>query len=171
MKVTTEITRKDLVWVNFIIIPRIRSTYIYMTVFASLCFIFIVWKDGLTRTDWEWVVLTLISIFSGICGILGMFIWSFLAIYCSGSNDNGTLGKHHYEITDNGLREETIAYDASSKWEGIDEIIVVKSFLLFKLSSYMYNIIPQRSFSSEKFFQDFVTKSQVLWNKAHNIIP
>ena len=82
MKVTTEITLKDLVWVNLIIIPRMRSTYINMTVFALLCFILIVWKDGLPRTDWEWVALILISICSGIGGIFGMNIWNFLAVYC-----------------------------------------------------------------------------------------
>jgi len=168
MEVTTDIKRRDLIFLNLVVMPRIKSTYFTIIFISVLVFSLIVWKQGIPSSLNNWVALLAGSFAGGVIGMFAGFIISLIFILFSSSDNNGTLGKHNYKITSNGLFEKTKVNEGLSKWEGIQEIKVMGSYALFQISGYLFHVIPKRSFASEESYNSFVETSLDYWEKAHN---
>lgn len=94
-------------------------------------------------------------------------IFSFAFILLSSSKTNGIIGVHEYEISEEGLHEKTAANEGLSKWEGIQEVTIAGPYILFRISGYLFHIIPKRSFVSLDAFNDFFKKSTDEWRRVH----
>jgi len=167
MKVITEISRGDLVWFNLAILPRLKSTYITMLFIAALAFIWIASDKGMPNTAIDWFGMIIGSVVGGIAGMLAGTLVSFVFILLSSSKTNGTLGHHEYEISAEGLFEKTPVNEGISKWAGIHEIRVVGPYLVFRISSFLFHIIPKRSFATEQEFVAFVEAARNAWVKKN----
>jgi len=167
MKVITKISRGDLVRFNLAILPRLKSTYTTMLFIAALAFIWIASEKGMPNTKIDWIGIILVSIVGGIAGMLAGTLVSFVFILLSSSKSNGTLGHHEYEISAEGLFEKTPVNEGLSKWAGIQEIRVVGPYVVFRISSFLFHIIPKRSFSTEQEFIAFVEASRNAWMKQN----
>ncbi|MCU7921740.1 MAG: YcxB family protein [Candidatus Thiodiazotropha sp. (ex Dulcina madagascariensis)] len=168
MEVTTDIKKGDLIWFNLAIIPKTRSTYMTILFIAALFFAFIAWEKGLPQSSNDWLAITVASIGGGIGGMFAGIVISFSFILLSSSAKNGILGKHEYRISQEGLYEKTSANEGVSKWEGIQEVQTVGSYLLYRISGYLFHIIPYRSFPSDEARKEFESVSIQYWKNAHN---
>lgn len=165
MKVIAEISRSDLVRFNLAILPRLKSTYLSILFIAAIVFILIVLDKGIPNTAFDWMGIIFSSVVGGIAGILAGTLFSFVFILFSSSKTNGTLGHHEYEINADGLLEKTPVNEGLSKWAGIHEIRIVGPYVIFRISSFLFHIIPKRSFDTEQEFAAFVEASRNLWAK------
>ena len=67
----------------------------------------------------------------------------------------GTLGKHKFSITHEGLLEETQYNRTLTKWAGIKTLYKTRSVIYVGISSYLYHVIPFRFFGSKEDFDSF----------------
>lgn len=168
MKVVTNIKKRDLVRLNFQMLPKFRSTYITIICIALFAFMFICWKSGIPHTMEKWIVASSVSLVGGVFGTLLGFLMNLVPIIFSSTKDNGVLGLHEYTLTPEGLHESTSANEGLSKWEGISKIKVSGQYLLFQISSCLFHIVPARSFSSSEEFNEFVSYATESWKNAHS---
>ena len=98
--------------------------------------------------------------------MLSGIIISMVFILTTSSKSNGILGEHEYEITSEGLLEKTKANEGLSKWSGIQEVRKAGSFILFRISGYLFHIIPKRSFESDEEFYEFLGMAKDKWRGA-----
>lgn len=166
MKVTTNIRRVDLVYFNLMLLPRLRSTYVSIGVIALAVALFVLWQNGVDATVRNWKIVVMASLVGGIGGMFVGLVISLIFILFTSSQSNGILGAHEYEITSNGLFEKTDANEGLNKWAGIQEIRKVGPFLLFKISGYLFHVLPKRSFASEKEFQEFMELAMSTWRAS-----
>ena len=168
MEVTADIKKSDLIHFNLSIIPKTRSTYVTILVIAVLVFVFITWKKGLPHSSNDWLAIAAASIGGGVGGMLAGIIISFSFVLLSSSAKNGILGKHEYRISPEDLHEKTSANEGVSKWEGIQEIQTAGGYIIYRISGYLFHIIPYRSFPSDETRKEFERKSIQYWKNAHN---
>ncbi len=168
MKVTTNLKKIDLIWFNISILPKMKSTYVGIIVLAILVFILIALNEGIPETPNEWIAISAGSIGGGVGGMLVGSLYSIISIIFVSTKKNGILGIHEYEITSEGLYEKTYANEGLSRWEGIKEIKVLNSYILFQISGYLFHVIPKNSFDSGKLFTEFVELSQSNWKSIHS---
>ncbi|MBV1908121.1 MAG: YcxB family protein [Kangiellaceae bacterium] len=170
MEVTTELTRWDLVKFNLTILPRMRSTYITGLIIAVVLFFIVVGEKGAPETMQNWLASIAGVLIAGLfASIVSIFI-SLIPILITSRIGNGILGKHDYKLTPDGLYEETIANNGLTKWEGISDIKTTNSFILIRISGYLFHVIPRRSFSSSKAFNSFSASASSYWESANSLI-
>ena len=167
MEVQISLKKSDLIHFNFSLLPRDRSTYISILFIAVLVCGFLLWQKGLPHTVEQWAILGAGSFGGGIGGMFAGFLVSMIFIIFSSTEKNGILGHHTYEITSDGLHEITDTNESVSKWEGIQEVRIVGSYFVFRISSYLFHIIPFRSFCSQEVRQEFIRLSLKYWRHAH----
>ncbi|HFD32706.1 MAG TPA: YcxB family protein [Gammaproteobacteria bacterium] len=168
MEVTADIEKSDLIRVNLSIIPTTRSTYVTILSIAVLVFVFIAWKYGLPHSSNDWLVIGAASIGGGAGGMLAGTIISFSFILLSSSTKNGILGRHEYRISPEGLHEKTSANEGVTKWEEIQEIQTAGGYIIYRISGYLFHIIPYRSFPCDETRKEFERVSTQYWTNAHN---
>lgn len=168
MKVNTDIKKIDLIRFNLIILPRLKSSYIMILAISLLVFTYITWTSGLPQSSKGWLGIFFSSVAGGVIGLLCGFVFSMVSILFMSSKNNGILGKHEYTLTPEGLYEETKANNGLSKWEGINKVYIVSSYILFQISGYLFHIVPKSSFESSEAFNKYATASIEYWRTAHN---
>lgn len=167
MKVTTNISKIDLIRFNLAILPKLGSTYVTILVITVFAFGFICWDGGIPQTPNSWVTALLSSLIGGVLGMLVGMVFSMTCILLMSSSKNGILGEHEYTLLPEGLHEKTSANEGVSKWRGITKIKVAGPYLLFQISGYLFHIVPARSFESKESFKEYVATSMSYWQNAH----
>lgn len=71
------------------------------------------------------------------------------------NRQSGVLGTHNYTITGEGLFECTEANEALVKWSGICSVKITKNHIFVGINSYLFHVLPKRSFSTEKEYCEF----------------
>jgi hypothetical protein len=66
------------------------------------------------------------------------------------------------------LYEKKSANEGVSKWEGIQELQTTGGYLLYRISGYLYHIIPYQSFSSDEARKEFQCTSLQYWKNVQN---
>jgi len=165
MQIETNITRKDLLHFNSSLLLKLSSTYKTLAIISITVFILMLYLNGVPVSGSEWLILILASIGGGIGGVTGAFAANMLSILLSADVSNGSIGKHTYELRDEGLYELTSVNEGVTKWEGIHSIVLSGPFILFKISGFLYHIIPKRSFSSEQDFEAFYNEAMSKWKR------
>ena len=166
MEVTTELTRADLIKFNLAVIPSMKSTYVVILFIAVFLFYIVVSKHGFPESIRKWIFLVMICVSAGVLATIFTTIISFIPILITSRVSNGVLGKHAYKLTEEGLYEKTAVNTGLAKWEGFMEVKVTGSFVFFRMSAYLFHIIPKRSFSSNESFQSFSYLAQSYWQKS-----
>lgn len=168
MEVKTNIEKKDLIYFNLTIIPKLRSTYITIIVLSIFMLAFLFLTRGIPSSGRDFLLMLIISTAGGFIGVTVSTIFSILTLLVMSSKKNGVLGQHIYRISEDGLYESTSANEGLSKWTGITKVEVVGSYLLFQISGYLFHIVPARSFPNENNFRFFAEKSLAYWKMTNN---
>ena len=166
MKVITNIRRFDLIHFNLVLLPRLQSTYVAIAVIALGVFLFVLWKHGIEDVLRNWKIVVISSLASGVGGMLAGLIISLIFIMFTSKKSNGILGVHEYEIVADGLFEKTQANEGLNRWAGIQEIRKIGPFILFRISGYLFHVIPKRSFASKEAFNEFYDLAKSKWRKV-----
>ena len=107
-----------------------------------------------------------VSFVVGVCALLGGFVISFLWVLSTSTEKSGTLGTHTYSLSEQGLHETTNHNDALHKWTGIQSVEKSNSYIMIRINSYLFHIIPRRAFSSDKEYEEYWTKAHGYWKQA-----
>lgn len=117
----------------------------------------------ITRLD---LIVVFASITSGLGGLLAGFTFSLIAILFVVSEKTGGLGKYIFIIAEQGFHEKTEANETTQKWQGILSIIKSKSYIFIRINSYLFHVIPKRSFANEGEFEKFWEKANMYSKQA-----
>lgn len=168
MKVNVNISKSDLIYSNFSLWFKLKSTYISILLLSVIVSIYIVWKDGFPE-KFEALVTILISGSTNGTGVfLAYVLISSINIFMTSNEKNGILGQHQYAITPDGLYVKTNSNEGIHKWEGIKYVKKTNSYIYLQISYYLFYIIPKHSFDSHNDFQRFFNASLQYYREAHN---
>ena len=165
MDIQVDIERKDLVALNLYLFPRLRGNWITLGVLAVGIFTYIFLTQKPT-TPYNFVIAAFASGIGGIAGVLVGCIVSVVMMLLMVGKKSGVLGRHHYTLTDLGLREVTDANESVHKWSGIQDIIKLPRYILLQINGYLFHVVPQRAFANEEQFLAFYEKARALHNAA-----
>ncbi len=150
-----DVTRADLARMTIGLSIRHRSTYITWLVLAMIVIaLVIVWK-GLPQNLSSWVDLLLSASIGATAGILVSFLFCLTSILFMTSKSVGVLGRHTYEVRDDGLLETTVANETLIKWGGAQDLRRTRHYLMIGVTTMLYHVIPTRSFSNEIACENF----------------
>ena len=71
------------------------------------------------------------------------------------------LGKHHLQITDEGIIETNSGGETKRNWNGIEKIEENEAYIFIYVSSMSANIVPKTAFSRENSKSEFMQSLQV----------
>jgi len=171
MRIVTKISKFDL-WKFFIgRLPRDWVPYciaLAVTIFVACDFFN---EIGFPATTKDLVLAITITLIIG--GFISLF---FIFIHVSSRVSKsailgGALGDHIYIMSEAGIEEVTEASRVTSKWEGIRDIQLSRSFVLFDISRYDFHLIPRRSFASEEDMVVFSAKANEYWKSKRASMP
>ncbi len=155
MTITVTITRSDLFWVHIQVLPRVKSTYITL----SMIWAFVFFSSYLDDENAHPILALLFATFIvAFLILLGIYVGSFLFYLLLGYKTNGVLGSHQYQITHEGLLEETDVYRTLTKWSGITNLLKTNRYLFVQISWYLFHIIPRRAFKTNEEFERFCSE-------------
>ena len=153
MNIEVDIKKTDLIALNCNRVPRNRETWIY---FAVLFFGMLIYFSYKTEFPQNNFLLGLISSFVGASfAVIVVFLWSTGFILLAGDRKSGVLGVHNYSINNQGLCERTEANEALVKWSGIRIVEITKNHIFIGINSYLFHVLPRRSFATEKEYREF----------------
>jgi len=168
MKVSANINRTDLIFSNYSLWLKLKSTYITIFLLSVSVFLYILWKNGLPDQTENLTTAIISALLSGIGGFLAYILICIINILITSKEKNGILGQRQYEITPEGLHVKTIANEGIQKWEGITSVRKTNSYIYLQVTYYLFYIIPKRSFDTPDDFQRFFNASLQYYREAHN---
>jgi len=154
MKINTELTHKDFLLLNIILFPRVKSNWISLIILIFFIAIFL----AITKKPNDFVgyfAVTVGAIFGGVIGVATGFLINLSVMLFNVGKKSGVLGSHQFELLPEGLRESTSVNESLQRWESIVEIKVYGKFLLLRINSYLFHVIPQRAFKNQTEFERF----------------
>ena len=168
MKVNANINRTDLIFSNYSLWSKLKSTYITILLLSVSVFLYILWKNGFPDQTENLTTVSIWALLSGIGGFLAYILICVINILITSKEKNGILGQRQYEITPEGLHVKTIASEGIQKWEGITSVKKTNSYIYLQVTYYLFYIIPKRSFDTPDDFQRFFNASLQYYREAHN---
>ena len=165
MKATTEIARKDLAFLSISLFPRIKANWIFLGVLIFAIAIFL----GVTKKPSDLggcTALAISSVLGGIGGTVIGFVINMVTMLLTVGGKAGILGLHQYELCPEGIRESTEANETLQRWASIASIKVCGNYMLVRISSHLFHVIPKRAFESEEMFMNFYNEAVRLKHSA-----
>ncbi|MEM9317072.1 MAG: hypothetical protein AAGA95_20885 [Pseudomonadota bacterium] len=100
--------------------------------------------------------------------IVAFFWFAFCAVFTFGlmalnvllspKLRNGVLGRHLFEISESGLREETSFNQSLHKRPSVDRVVSVWRYTLVRVSGSQWHVFPHRSFETEASRRNFFSE-------------
>lgn len=166
MQVIVNLSRKDLVLFNLHAFPRMKSIYRSFLLLAVFVGVVILIENGLPESGRSWLIFFASAGIGGILGVLVGFLFCLFSILMTSSSANGILGEHVYTLDEQGLHERTRANEGLNRWAGVQSIEQYGPYLVFQISSYLFHVLPERSFSSREQFIEFKSLAISAWAAA-----
>ena len=168
MKVSANINKTDLIYSNYSLWLKFKSTYITIFLLSVCVFLHISWNSGFPYEVENFVTVTILALLNGVVGFLAYTLICIISILFTSKVNNGILGERQYEITPEGLYIKTIANEGIQKWKGITYVRKTNSFIYLQVTCYLFYIIPKRSFDTPDDFRRFFNASLQYYREAHN---
>jgi hypothetical protein len=124
------------------------------------------WSKAEPCTAQDWLVMLASSAAGSVGGLAAGTIVSTIFILFSSKESNGVLGPHECQILAEGFAERTSANEGISKWAGIQSIRVVGPYVCIQISSFLFHIVPRRSFQDDAEFREFHERLIGAWKGA-----
>jgi len=129
MKVSVNINKIDLIYSNYSLWLKLKSTYITILLLSISVFVYILWKEGLPDGIEDLVTAIILALLSGTGGFLTYTLIFIISVLFTSKENNGILGQRQYAITPKGLYVKTIANEGIQKWEGITQVGKTNSYI------------------------------------------
>ncbi len=169
MKIKVEIKRKDLMWLYLACLPKLKSTYVNLLIFALIVFAFYSWSGGFPDCEKEWIRAAKVTALGTVIAFLFGTAYSFCSLLFLKKESNGVLGEHEYELSEDGLHEKTSINEGLNRWSVFQDIKLTNHYILFQMPDYLFHIIPKRYFSSESDVKEFYDTALNLYQNSNNI--
>ncbi|HEX7027038.1 MAG TPA: YcxB family protein [Gammaproteobacteria bacterium] len=163
MQIKAFLTRKDLVLLNLYVFLRLKSTWVLFFALWAGFVVFEIFSDGMPDSNNELLLLVVSYGIGAMVGIFGLLIWCVLWILITANKKSGVLGEHEYRIEEHGLFEQTDANETLTKWRSIVSIWKTRMFILVRVNSYLFHIIPKNAFGTSKEFTEFYDELVAKW--------
>jgi hypothetical protein len=95
------------------------------------------------------------SLVAGLAGLFAGFVISLLFILLTSTEKGGILGSHTYQLAPEGLHESTPVNVTLQKWAAIQSVGKSPNFIYLRINSYLFHLIPRRSFDTQQEFESF----------------
>jgi len=165
VQVTTNIVRLDMIRLSLMMLFRTRANWIFVAILALVLFVLLVVNKQPSNLTGYLSVLG-ISVFGGVAGLISGLICQLVLIWFTVGKKSGVLGIHTYTLTDRGLNERTEANEGTQLWQGIQSIKRNSDYMLLQVNSYLFHIVPRRSFGSLDEYEAFWNEANRLWKSA-----
>lgn len=165
MKITTNINRYDLIWLNVYL--QLRGIFTYALFgFLSTIFYYKWYAVYIDNCNENTALGILLSTLLGIVAVL-LCCSLFLAttVYIVGKSP-GVLCLHEYTLASEGLFQKTSVDECILKWQGIRKVHVSKKYLLIWINHWQCHMVPRRSFKSQEDFNVFTHVALNYWRNA-----
>jgi hypothetical protein len=165
MNITTEITRKDIVAVNMYVFPRLKANWVFLGVMVIAIAIYL----AIIKKPYDfggYLALAVSSVMSGFIAMIVSLVINIITMLLTVGSKSGVLGEHQYQLTAEGIRESTEVNESLQHWSAIVSINIYGSYMLIRISSHLFHIIPKRAFQSEEMFMAFYEEAVRLKSAA-----
>jgi hypothetical protein len=156
MQVSTDIRRSDLIRFNLYLLPRTTANQIFVGLVAVGVFVYLLTTKRPASGDSISIAIAAVaSLVAGVASLFAGFVISLLFILLTSTEKGGILGSHIYRLTPEGLHESTPVNVALQKWAAIQSVGKSPNFIFLRINSYLFHLIPRRSFDSQEEFESF----------------
>lgn len=166
MQIKTFLTRKDLVLLNLYVFLRLRSTWVLFFALWVGFVVFRIFSNGMPSSNDELLLLVVSHGVGAVVGIFGLLLWCIFWILVTANKKSGVLGEHEYRIEEHGLFEQTDANETLTKWRSVVSIWKTRIFILVRVNSYLFHIIPKNAFATSKGFEAFYDELVAKWEQG-----
>ena len=158
MDISVVVRKKDLVVLNFYMFPRLRGNWFFFALLSAgiLAYILIVKKPSNAQ---DIGIATFAALVGALGGSIATMLIGLLTMLLTLGKNSGVLGAHHYSLSELGLGERTDANESLQKWCGIQSIIRLPKYLLFRVNSYLLYVVPRRAFATTEEFNLFYERA------------
>lgn len=167
MEITTDIKRRDLVWLYAYNFSRSFMTYVFFGFFFFGEFA--EWySENTDKCNTDILVGVVISF--GIALAITLICCSILiaiSIYAH-SKTQGVLGRHEYSLSSEGLFQKTDIDESTVRWKGVSKVTKSEKYLLIWINKYMCQIFPLRSFKTKEDFDAFALEAYNYWRDTQS---
>ncbi|WP_299381379.1 YcxB family protein [uncultured Kiloniella sp.] len=167
MKVSASILKSDLFYSGWALYPKLKSSYflmLFMVIATAITNFFIY---GQPQNFNEWINLFGKAV---LIYLIFLFVIAVIGLICISLNITNLVpgkGYYNYQITQDGLTENTEGGEGLIKWDGIESIYITNSYIFFKLPGHMMHIIPKRSFETPEQCAKFIEFSKSFWQVSN----
>jgi hypothetical protein len=165
MQVSANITRRDLLLVGLILLPKSRANWIVMVLATAGVFGYFVHKFN--TSVGMLVVEFILALMVGIASVLGAFLGNAVCFLLAADKNSGVFGVHEFSLTPEGLNEKTSVNDSHYAWHGIKAVFRVRGYLLIQVHGAAIYFIPHAAFSSPAQCEEFYALALSRWELAH----
>jgi len=166
MQIVTNLRRSDLVLLSLYMLPSFWANWVLFGI-VVLAFLTIDIAFAQHLTSLAVAQALAVGLVAGVLGMAIAFLVCLALMLVNLKQGGGVLGQHTYTLREEGLHEETAVNQSLQKWSGIQSIIRRGGYVMFRLTpSYLFHIIPRRSFSSDQEFEEFWSKANSLWRPS-----
>ena len=150
MVVEAHVRRSDLIAMNVALLFKVRANLYWF----GLLVLIIGWsgRDLLNEGIVRFVAFTSLGAMVSFTILFGFGVLIQAAL---ASEKQGFLGKHRFEIADDGFHEETEGTRSFAAWDVIRRVTITKRFIYVVVSAYCIHVIPRRAFESDAGYESF----------------
>lgn len=168
MELTTNLTAKDFTAYSMFVSEMLAGgnkpggssfswlNFSFVLAISAYCGFFVIFygKEG---NDFDWLS-------GGAVLIPSIIVFSFIVVSSLKQQKSMTpleggaiLGGHHYEFTEQGIREETLNYSSFTKWATVRSVVTYQEYVFILIDTTVAHIIPCRTFSTAEDVRAFVS--------------
>lgn len=166
MKVSANITRRDLLVVSSKMRFRARAHLYFMLVLGCGIFAYQWFEDGFTSAS----AVAIAAFASAVGAAVGLFVGVLVNTAClllMANERSGVLGMHHFSLSPVGLSEATDVNQSKHSWPGIRTVMQLRRYVVILNHAYAAHLIPRRAFASHEEFNAFFAHARARWKAAH----
>ena len=156
LEIEAEVTRRDLVAMNFYLMPRLKANWIFLLVVWVVMIGAVIYgvDRPLSPKDFKFILFD--SAKGAIIAVaLGQLVCLVMMLLMA-NEKSGHIGKHKFKIDELHFVEETKSNQTRTEWSGILSAHKTNAFILVRISSFLFHAIPKRSFSSASHYDLFL---------------
>lgn len=169
MQVAFSLTRRDIVHLNWHLFWRRSGNIVFA---AALIYFFYQTVNHVSKVTLAYVASSFaVSVLGAIAISLLWFGIGVVFVLLRSTVRKGTLGEHRYELTDNGIREVTVANDSLHLWGAIKNIAKSNGYIRLQVTRSLFHVIPLRAFAKPEDFDAFYERAQALRVRAQPGAP
>lgn len=161
MMISVDIRKKDLFILSLYLIPRLKGNWIFFGVLSLLIFVAVYFNKS-PQTMSQVGVVAGASVGAALGGVISALVINIVTMLLKVGNDSAVLGRHTYGLSEQGLEERSHGAERLLPWRAIASIARLPGYMLFRVSSNQFHLVPRRAFDSAANFKAFCERASAL---------